>query len=152
MRTRIAVFISAVALVTAVAPGVASAKKRSFTAHYIGAQIAATDAAATLAYQVTDSVNGDGAAVQQLTVSSMVAPATGTFTAKTFFAKGVTTSTGTFAVAAPDANGISQVTGSGHCTGGNRRFKHLRCTFTLTGTFNTQTTVADVRLTGTYRR
>jgi hypothetical protein len=153
MRSRIVVFLGAVALVAAVAPGVASAKKRSFTSHFLGAQIAApTATTATYAYQVTDSAFGPGASIQQLTVSSEAAPATGTFSARTFFASGVTTSRGTFTLAVPDAAGISQITGTGHCTGGNRRFQNTKCTFTLTGTYDTTTTVVDASLSGTYRR
>ena len=128
MRKAMVVALGALALgvVTGLPGASAAGTKKSFTQTLVGAQIAGSGLTAVDAYQVKDSFNGAGAAIQK--------------------------STDTFALAAPDANGISAITGSGKCTSGTGAYKTVKCSYTVTGTFDTKTTIVHVTAKGTYTK
>lgn len=78
-------------------------------------------------------------------------PYKGTDSNISYFANGVQRSTDTFTIEEPDANGISRFTGKGKCTGGTRKHKTLKCTFTETGTVDMNPGgVATLKVVGTY--
>jgi hypothetical protein len=152
MRVRIIVLAGTLALIASAGPGAAATGKRSFSQAILGAQISASGNHSVSVYQIHDSLNGDGATVQRVTVTGTTFPLTGTYTDKTYFANGVSKGKGTFTLAAPDANGISALTGSGKCTGGTRRHRSERCTYTFSGTYDTASTITKATAKGTVRR
>jgi hypothetical protein len=101
--------------------------------------------------KVTDSVDGPGAAITTSVSSSTSYPFKGTDTNVSYFADGVQRSTDTFRIEKPDAKGISKFSGQGKCTGGTRKHKLLKCSFTESGTVDTNRGgVAKINVTGTY--
>jgi hypothetical protein len=127
--------------------------KRPLTETLLGAQIIANGTSGESVYKVNSSLDGTGAAIQDVTVAGTTFPLTGTDTITTYFADGVAKTKDTFKLGALDANGISAITGSGKCVGGGTGVhKREQCSYTFTGTYNTKTTVAKVRATGTDTR
>ena len=103
-----------------------------FTDTVVGAAISPTEAV----LKVHDSVVGDGAGVQRITGLT----ATGGTDVTTIYYRGATAvAHDTFKLSAPDANGIITVTGTGKDVSGTGKFRHLRSTYTFTGTFRTPT-------------
>src|SRR5689334_15360236 len=74
----------------------AGAKKRAFTQHFVGAQIAGSGTKSTQAYKVTDSLNGPAAAVQVTTVTSTSLPVSGKDTATVYYGNGIVKTKDTF--------------------------------------------------------
>jgi hypothetical protein len=103
-------------------------------------------------YKITSSLDGTGASIQHATITGTGFPLRGKGTTTTYFANGVATAKSTFKIGALDANGIATITGSGRCISGTRVHKNEKCTFTVTGTYNSKTTVTAVRITGTDTR
>jgi hypothetical protein len=153
MRRRVAGAASLIGLVVAVGfagSGAAATKHtRAFTQTDLGAQISVQGTSFQQAYKVTDSLDGSGASVQVGKVSGTAFPLSGSDTSTAYFANGVVKTKDTFKLAAPDAKGISAITGSGKCVGGTGIHKAEKCSYTFTGTYDTKTTVAKVKATGT---
>jgi len=122
--------------------------KRAFTEALTGATISTNESA----YKVISSLDGTGAAIQHVSVSGKTFPLTGKLANTIYFADGVARAIGTFKLGALDANSISAITGSGKCVGGTRVHMNEKCTFTFTGTYNSKTTVAKVKVRGTDTR
>ena len=143
MRKAMMVALGALALgvVTGIPGASAAGTKKAFTQTLVGAQISGSGLTAVDAYQVKDSVNGAGAAIQKSTIAGNAFPLTGTDTLVTYFANGTEKSKDTFTLAAPDANGISAITGSGKCVSGTGAHKNVKCSYTFTGTFDSKTTI-----------
>ncbi len=140
-------FIIAVGLVSSA--GAAKNKKRSFTETVISASI--TSDGSEGVSKVTDSVDGQGAGVTTTTVTGGTYPIRGSDKSTDYFANGVQRSTDAFTLTKPDANGISKITARGRCTGGTGVHRHLKCTFTFSGTVDTKPGgISKVRVTGTY--
>jgi hypothetical protein len=131
-------------------PGASAATKKPFTQDLVGAQIGGTAIKSVFAYSVKDSASGEGAGVQHTNVSGTGFPLTGTDTSVFYFTHGLQRTKDSFSLAAPDANGISAVTGKGTCTTGTGAFKTQKCSYTFTGTYDTKTTVAKIKVKGTY--
>jgi len=81
----------------------------------------------------TNSISGNGAAVATITLNGNG----GTDTSVEYDAQGARRVKETFTFAA-GANGTT-TPGTGTCTGGTGAYKHATCSYTLTGTINTQT-------------
>jgi len=79
-------------------------------------------------------------------------PISGTNTATTYFANGVSKQTEKYVLSAPSASGVIAYTGSGKCVGGTGVHKKEKCTYTFTGTYNTKTTLDKAKITGTDTR
>jgi hypothetical protein len=126
--------------------------KRAFTQTDTGAQISAKGTSFESVYKIVSSLDGTGAAIQDGSVTGTAFPLSGTDTTTTYFANGVGKSKDTYTLSALDANGISTITGSGKCVGGTRAHKKEKCLYTVTGTYNTKTSVANVKVTGTDTR
>ena len=54
--------------------------------------------------------------------------------------------------AAVAANGMITLTGSGICTGGTGVYKHVKCSYNLTGTMNPGSNVSSSKEVGTITR
>jgi hypothetical protein len=131
--------------------GAAKSKKHTFTENVIAASITA-DGSESVA-KITDSVDGPGAGTSRSVSTSTSYPFKGTDTNISYFANGVQRSTDTFTIEKPDANGISKFTAKGKCTGGTRTHKSLKCTFTESGTVDTNPGgVAKIKVIGSYSR
>jgi hypothetical protein len=121
-----------------------AARKRHihFTTKIVGAQISATQAV----YKAHDSHFGNGAGVQTVKLTGL----DGTDKEITYYGNAAARSKGTFKLGTPDAKGNATLTGSGHDVGGTGTAKRLRSTYTYRGTFNLNTGIFNVTLTGTY--
>jgi hypothetical protein len=126
--------------------------KRAFTQTDLGAQISAKGNSFVSVYKVVSSLDGTGASIQDGSVTGTAFPLSGTDTTTTYFANGVGKSKDKYKLGALNAKGISTITGSGKCVGGTGVHKKEKCTYTFTGTYNTKTTVANVKVTGTNTR
>jgi hypothetical protein len=156
MRRRVAGMATLVGLVVAVSfasAGAAATKHaRAFTQTDLGAQISMNGTSFQTAYKVTDSLDGSGASVQTGKVSGTAFPLSGSDSDIAYFANGVGRTKDTFKLGTPDANGISAITGHGKCVGGTGIHKTEKCSYSFTGTYNTKTTIAKVKVTGTVTR
>jgi hypothetical protein len=129
--------------------GAAKIKKHTFTENVIAASIT-PDGDKTVA-KITDSVDGSGAGTTTSVSTSTSYPFRGTDANISYFANGVQLSTDTFTIERPDAKGISKFTANGKCTGGTRKHKSLKCTFTESGTVDTNPGgVVKIEVVGTY--
>lgn len=146
MHRRILRVSGAGALVAAVAlavPALAASsgvthKRVHFTEMDVGAFISKTQTV----YKVHNSRAGDGAAV-----------VTGTSATTD---KGVEYLIGAsvrfrdkFTLSAPSSQGVITVTGSGQFISGTGKLKHVRGSYTFSGTYNTKTGVLDIPVRGT---
>jgi hypothetical protein len=154
MRRAMIVALGALALgvVTGLPGASAAGTKKAFTQTLVGGQIAGSGVKTVNAYQVKDSVNGDGAAVQRNTVTGTTFPLPGTDTVDAYFTNGRQTTKDTYALGQPDANGIVAITGSGKCTSGTGVHKGEKCSYTFTGTLDSKTSIVHVTVNGTYTR
>jgi hypothetical protein len=112
-----------------------------FTDTVVGAAISAKEAV----LKVHDSVAGDGAGVQRIT---SLTPSGGTDVTTIYYRGATAVAHDTFTLSAPDANGIITVTGKGKDVSGTGRFRHLRSTYTFTGTFDSKTMISHTKVTG----
>jgi hypothetical protein len=143
-RKLVAGAVGAAALVLAIVAGEAGAAKTKtfhFTETITGAQISATQAV----FKIHDSRVGDGAGVQNVTVSGLG----GTDNEVTYYGNASAKSHGTFKLSAPNAQGISTLTAQGHDTSGTGKLKGFKSTYTLVGSFNTKTLTFTAVLKGT---
>jgi hypothetical protein len=113
-----------------------------FTDVVDGASLSATEAV----LKVHDSVAGDGAAVQKITSLSATA---GTDVTHNYYKNASAVSHDSFTLSAPDADGVISVTGHGKDVSGTGLFRHIRSTYTFTGTFNTKTGINHTEVAGT---
>src|SRR5262249_43732245 len=129
----------------------AGTKEHGFTENVIAVAIN-KDGSQSVA-KIQDSVDGPGAGTTTTASSSTSFPITGTDTSIGYFADGVQRSTDAFTIYKPNANGISRYTAHGKCTGGTGIHKTVRCTFTETGTVDTNPGgVARIKVVGTYTK
>jgi hypothetical protein len=126
--------------------------KHRLTETLIGAQVSVKGSSSESVYKVNSSLDHAGAAIQDVTVTGTTFPLSGKDTFTTYYPNGVARSRDTFTLATLDANGISLITGSGKCLGGTGVHKKEKCTYTFKGTYNSKTTVASVKVTGTDTR
>ncbi len=73
----------------------------------------------------------------------------GTSTATFYDGQGTVVSRGPYTLSPPDTSGIVTITGSSRIVSGTGKYKGITGKLTLTGTGNTQTTVTNVKVTGT---
>jgi hypothetical protein len=103
-------------------------------------------------YRVIRSPDGGGAAIQDGSVAGTTFPLNGGDNVRTYFADGVRITTDKFTLAPPHTDGIGAITGSGKCAGGTGVHRKEKCTYTFTGTYDLQTTVVKIKITGTDTR
>jgi hypothetical protein len=149
MRSTRAGLAAAIAAACAVVVAIPATAARTTPAHrnvhftdiVDGAAISAKEAV----LKVHDSVAGDGAGVQRITSLA----ATGGTDVTTIYYRGATAvAHDTFTLSAPDADGIVTVTGTGKDVSGTGRFRHIRSTYTFTGTFDSKTMISHTKVTG----
>lgn len=124
-------------------------KEKEWTQTGTGASITKDDGSMILVASVENSLDGDGAAVANVTLNG----SNGTDTATRYNANGVLKGEEEFTLGAPDANGMIPITGSGKCVqGGTGVHKGKKCKYTFTGTLNSNTNVVNFNITGTTTR
>ena len=134
-------------------PVAAAAQKRNartvgWTQTGVGSSIS-QNGSMLLVAAVKNSLDGDGAVVSTVTLNGNG----GTDAATRYQANGVQKFKETFTLGAADANGVLPYTGSGTCTGpGTGVHKQEKCSYTFTGTLNSNTNVLSFNITGTTTR
>ena len=119
-----------VAALAIAAPGLAASSGAPhhnvrFTENGVGASISRTQ----VVYKVHTSVAGNGAAVVTATGAT-------TDTAVVYFVGASSDVRDRFKLGAPNGQGVSTFTGGGHFVGGTGKFKHVRGSFTFSGTYD----------------
>jgi hypothetical protein len=144
----------AIALSVSAAAAAKRPTKHAFTGTVLGDVILSNGTSYENAYKITTSADGTGAGWNQGSNSSSTSlPLTGRSTNYNYFADGVNPVRTTYTISAANASGVAVLTGSGECiAGGTRVFKHQKCKFTETGTYNVNTGIFHVELKGTYTR
>jgi len=160
---RKALIAGAATIGLAVAPGVLAlasaasaaskpARTRSFSTIAVGAMISATGNRFEKVYRIKRSPDGEGGAIQDGDLGGTSFPVTGHDTMELFFKNGLQMTTDTFTLGPPQLDGVGAVTGSGKCTTGTGTHLGEKCAYRITGTYDLQTTVTDLTLSGTFTR
>jgi len=136
--------LATLALTATLPSASAAAAKKHRNVHFTEAIVGAAISADQSAFSLHDSIHGNGAGTQTITISG----SGGSDREITYYGNATSTSKGTFTLGTPDANGIATLTGSGHDTSGTGKLKHIKSTYTYTGTYNTKTGVYNLALKG----
>lgn len=115
----------------------------------VGVVLSRSGTAAVSLYNVHSSLYGNGAAVQNAKLLNSTFPIHGTDSTTTYYASGAAKTKDKFTLGVLNASGIGKITGTGKCAGGTGIHKHQRCTYKLTGTYNSKTMVSHVTAKGT---
>jgi hypothetical protein len=121
----------------------AATKGQHITRTLLGAPVTSTENL----YDVRGPGGYRGAAVQNVKVNST--GAAGTDTVTLFDGKGTILSADKFKVGKANANGIVPITGTGHALSGTGIYKHVKETYSFTGTYNTKIGQYKFTLSGT---
>jgi hypothetical protein len=132
--------------------GAKSGSKKSFTATATGATIQSKGANYVAAYAIHSSADGNGAGVQKGTISGSKFPLTGKATQTEYFKNATLVLKATFKIGTLNSREIAPLSGSGSCLTGTGADKGETCKFTITGMYNEKTTVASLKLKGTYEK
>ena len=128
------------------------ARSKAFSTIAVGAMISTTGSRFEKVYRVKRSPDGEGGAIQDGALDGGTFPVAGHDTMELFFKNGLQMTADTFTLGAPGVDGIGPVTGSGKCTTGTGTHQGERCSYKITGTYNLDTSVTTLRLTGTFTR
>jgi hypothetical protein len=157
MRTRTAGIATSAAIGTMIAvalagaAGAAKSTKHAFTEKVIAVSIT-PDGSQSLS-KITDNVDGHGVGFTKTKATSSTYPITGVDDGIDYFANGIGHATDTFSLQKPNAHGIGKYTARGHCTGGTGAHKNAKCSFTVSGTVDTNPGgVARLNVVGTYTK
>jgi|SoiMethySBSTD1v2_1073268.scaffolds.fasta_scaffold270898_2 hypothetical protein len=139
-------FVAAIAALAVLATGVSATTAVAKTRHRValtavGAQIGPGESV----YEVHGTARG---ALVQLFKTNADATA-GTSTSTFYDGQGTIVARQAFTLSPPDPSGIITITGTLRYASGTGKYKGITGKATLTGTFNTQTTVTSVKIVGT---
>ena len=115
----------------------------------VGIVLSRSGNSAVSLYKVHSSLYGNGAAVQKSKLQNSTFPIHGTDTVTTYYSSGASTTADKFSIGTLDANGVGKITGTGKCTGGTGIHRHQHCSYKISGTYNSKTSVAHVTALGT---
>jgi hypothetical protein len=121
---------------------------RAFSELHVGAMISMNGLRFESVYRVKRSPYGAGAAIQDGRVAGTTFPLSGSDLVTTYFADGVRRTADSFTLSPPHTDGVGTITGSGKCVGGTGIHRLEKCTYTITGTYNIQSTVVMIRIAG----
>jgi hypothetical protein len=127
-------------------------RARAFSEIHVGAMISINGLRFESVYRVKRSPYGAGAAIQDGTVAGTTYPLNGHDLVTTYFADGVRRTSDSFTLSPPHTDGVGTITGSGKCVGGTGIHQMEHCTYSLTGTYDTNTTVVMIKIAGTDTR
>jgi len=143
-------------LAPGICAGAAAAAKpahdKSFSTIAVGAMISSSGNRFEKVYRIIRSPDGGGGAVQDGTLGGTVFPVAGHDTMELFFRDGLQMTADTFTLGPPGIDGIGAVTGAGRCTTGTGMHQGEKCSYKITGTYDLDTSVTRLRLTGTFTR
>jgi len=139
-------FVAVLAAIAVLTAGVSATTAVAKTRHrvaltLVGAQIGPGESV----YEVHGTHRG--ALVQLIKTNSSTTA--GTSTSTFYDGQGTWVSRQAFTLSPPDASGIITITGSGRFVSGTGKYKGITGHTTVTGTFNTQTTVTSAKVVGT---
>ena len=110
-------------------------KRRPFTETVVTASILSHGSRSV--FEVSDSVSGHGAGVVRTTFSGSSSPALRRRSEHSVFPRRSLARNGQLHDREPNAHRISRITGKGRCLGGTGVYRTKRCTFTFSGTADT---------------
>lgn len=157
MRTRrlsaAAIFLAMLAMAWPAGAGAAKgAFKRHFTEILVGARISTSGSRYEDVYRVKQSPDGGGAAIQDAALHGTTYPVHAQDRMIAFFRDGAQTTADTFTIQPPSTSGIGAITGNGTCLFGSGAHVKETCTFTITGSYDLDSSVTKLVLHGTYTR
>jgi hypothetical protein len=126
--------------------------KRTVTETVAGAQISGNGSSSVEVFQVVSSLDGTCASISHDSNTGTSFPISGTATATTYCANGVSKSQDKYVLNAPNSSGVIAYSGSGKCVGGTGVHKQEQCTFTFKGTYDTKKNIDNAKFTGTDTR
>jgi hypothetical protein len=127
--------------------------ERNFTEIVVGARISTSSGSRFEdVYRVKRSPDGGGGVIQDGQLEGSTFPVNGHDGTITFFRDGARTTKDTFTLGVPGIDGIGTITGKGICTGGTGFHKFETCTYTFRGTYDLNTSVTRITMTGTDTR
>jgi hypothetical protein len=126
--------------------------ERSFTEVAVGARISVSGSRFENVYRVKQSPDGGGGVIQDGQLEGSTFPVNGHDGTITFFRDGARTTKDTFTLGVPGTDGIGTITGKGICTGGTGFHKFETCTYAFKGTYDLNTSVTRITITGTDTR
>jgi hypothetical protein len=103
-------------------------------------------------YRIKRSPDGDGAAIRDGVFDGTTFPVSGTDTVTSNYKDGRQTASEAFTLGTPQLDGIGTIAGHGRCTGGTNRHQLEKCSYTFKGTYDLQTSVFKITLSGTDSR
>lgn len=127
-------------------------RTRSFSTIAVGAMISSAGNRFEKVYRVKRSPDGGGGAIQDAILAGSSFPVTGHDTMELFFRDGLQMTADTFTLGPPQTDGIGAITGTGKCTHGTGMHQGEKCAYKITGTYDLQSTVTQLRLAGTFTR
>jgi hypothetical protein len=146
-RLTTVVVLIAVGAVTASQALAAKAKHQKVVT--VGIVLSRSGNSAVSLYKVHSSLYGNGAAIQKAKLQNSTFPIHGTDTVTTYYTSGAATTADKFTIGTLDANGVGKITGTGKCTGGTGSHHHQHCSYKLSGTYNSKTSISHVTAIGT---
>jgi hypothetical protein len=126
--------------------------ERNFTEVAVGARISTSASRFENVYRVKQSPDGGGGVIQDGQLEGSTFPVNGLDGTITFFRDGARTTKDTFTLGVPGTDGIGAIAGKGICTGGTGFHKFETCTYTFKGTYDLNTSVTRITMTGTDTR
>jgi hypothetical protein len=157
MRTRrltaAAIFTTMLAAWLPASAGAAKgAFKKHFTEVLVGSRISTSGSRYENVYRVKQSPDGGGAAIQDAALQGSSYPVHAHDRMIAFFRNGGQTTSDTFIVGTPSTSGIGAISGNGTCLFGSGAHVKETCTFTIKGSYDLNTSVTNLVLSGTYTR
>jgi hypothetical protein len=128
------------------------AHAKPFSMIAVGAMISSSGNRFEKVYRIKRSPDGGGGAIQDGNLNGTTFPVTGHDTMELFFRDGLQMTSDTFTLGPPATSGIGAVSGTGKCTSGTGTHKGETCSYKIAGTYNLDTSVTMLQMTGTFTR
>jgi hypothetical protein len=138
--------------VSAVAVTVPKPRTKHFSEVEAGVMLSSSGQRFEDVYRIKRSPDGEGAAIRDGIWHGTTFPVSGTDTVISNYKDGRQTATESFTLGTPQLDGIGPITGHGRCTGGTNQHQLEKCSYTFGGTYDLQTSVFKITLSGTDSR
>ena len=154
-RAVVTVLTTTGVLIGACLPAAAAGPKlhtQPFSAVESGVMLSSTGLRFEDVYRIKRSPDGIGAAVRDGSFAGTVFPVSGRDRVISSFKDGRQTATETFTLGPPRLDGVGAITGHGTCTGGTNQHQQEKCSYTLKGTYDLETHIFQIALSGSDSR